>query len=180
MPTKIPQDVTREDKLVGPLTLRQFLYILGAAGLIFIAYQYYALQYLYFIAFILISLLIALLALALAFAQINGRPFGVFLLNVLHFLLGDRSLIWHKESRDVVTAIKVHATDLKDTKTELQERKSGKQIKMQIEQLANVLDTGGTMKPDISVTTSTISNLNASPAPSAEPVDVEDVLKDVD
>jgi hypothetical protein len=80
----------------------------------------------------------------------------------------------------VVTAIKVHATDLKDTKTELQERKSGKQIKMQIEQLANVLDTGGTIKPDISVTTSAISNLNASPAPSAEPVDIEDVLKDVD
>ncbi|MBU2634752.1 MAG: PrgI family protein, partial [Nanoarchaeota archaeon] len=48
MRIKIPQGVTKEDKLVGPLTLKQFLYVLGGASVIFIAYQYYARAFLYF------------------------------------------------------------------------------------------------------------------------------------
>ncbi|MFA5010120.1 MAG: PrgI family protein [Patescibacteria group bacterium] len=180
MGAKIPQDVTREDKLVGPLTLKQFLYILGAAGIDFIVYQSYALGYLYFPEFLLLAVIVTLFSLALAFMNVNGRPFGVFLLNLLHFSTTGHNLAWYKEPRDVVAAIKIKASDLKDTKTEIQERQSGKQIKMQIEQLASVLDTGGTIEQNNTSVTAPISNLNASSAPTIETEDVEDVLADVD
>jgi hypothetical protein len=178
MAAKIPQDGTRGDKLVGPLTLRQFLYVLGGAAAIFIAYQYYALRYLYFIEFALIVALTGPLAIALAFAQVNGRPFGVFLLSLLHFLTTPKSYSWHKEPRDILPAVKVSATDIKDTRAEIQERKSGKEFKMQLEKLASILDMGGTINQDnADAVTTQVSNLPAA-QPAAAPLDVEDVLAD--
>ena len=179
MAAKIPQDVTREDKLVGPLTLRQFLYVLGGASVIFIAYQYYALNYLYFVEFILIAFIIGPAALALAFAQINGRPFGVFLINLFRFATLSKTYHWRKEPRDLLPAVKVSADDLKDTRTELQERKDGKEFKMQIEKLAYLLDTGGTMSPENEdAITTQVANLQTNQTVIPQPENVEDVLID--
>ena len=47
MAVKIPQNIDKEDKLVGPLTLKQFLYVLGGAGVTFIAYQGYVQYFLF-------------------------------------------------------------------------------------------------------------------------------------
>lgn len=177
MTTKVPQDVTREDKLVGPLTLKQFLYVLGMAGVLFILYQYYVDGILYFIEFLPLAFITAFLGISLAFVQINGRPFGVFLLNLLHFWTTGHKRLWHKEPRQLVAAIKVAASDIKDTKTELADRKSGKAVKMQIEHLAHILDTGGTMTEGKNEVMSSDVNTFSSAAPAnTEPTDVEDVL----
>src|SRR3990172_5982558 len=102
MAAKIPQDVTREDRLIGPLTLKQFLYVLGGAALVFIAYQYYTRKYLYFTEFVLISLVAVALSVSLAFIQINGRPFGLFALQLWHFWTSPKQAVWHKEPRQLV------------------------------------------------------------------------------
>jgi hypothetical protein len=176
MPAKVPQDVTREDKLIGPLTLKQFLYLLGGGSIIFIAYQ----SLLSWFLFIVISLFAGGLALMLAFGNINGRPFGVFLINLFHFITGTKNLLWHKEPRAEVETIKVSATDIKDTKTELVDRKSGKELKMQIDQLAHILDAGGTINREKEESMTTSINTFTPPPTKTEPTDVEDVLKDVD
>ncbi|MFH0905528.1 MAG: PrgI family protein [bacterium] len=182
MSAKIPQNVTKEDRIVGPLTLKQFLYALGGGLLIFIAYRYYALQYLYFIEFTIISFVIASFTLALAFAQINGRPFGVFLLTAFHFLNTPKTRNWHKEPLQEVAPIKVKAIDIKNTRAEMEERQAGKRVKMQIEQLAHVLDTGGTMNQDnddiVTVQTSHLSK--TAPQFSGADTGVEDLWKDLD
>ncbi len=116
----------------------------------------------------------------LAFGNINGRPFGLFLTNLLHFTTSAKNLIWHKEPREKVGAIKVKATDLKDTKTELADRRSGKQVKMQIEQLAHILDTGGTINREQEESMTTSINTFTPPPIKTEPADIEDVLKDVE
>ncbi|PIR99089.1 hypothetical protein COT87_01310 [Candidatus Collierbacteria bacterium CG10_big_fil_rev_8_21_14_0_10_44_9] len=178
MPAKIPQDVTREDRLVGPLTLKQFLYVLAGASIIFIAYQYYALQYLYLIEFAVISLIVGSFTIAFAFSKVNGQPFGIFIANLFKFWLADKQRIWHKEPREKVATIKVSAEDLKDTKSELQERKQGKEVQSQLEKLSRVLDAGGTIKPEYQdVITTQVNNLNPSPSAVNETgLDVEDVL----
>jgi len=183
MGAKIPQNVTREDKLVGPLTLKQFLYVLGGVSIVFIAYQYYARMYLYFAEFAVISFFVAALTLALAFASINGRPFGLFAIHLFQFLTSQRDRVWQKEPRYILDTIKVKADDIKDTKSEIEERKqSGKDFKTQLEKLAGILDSGGTMSADYQdAITNQISNL-----PSAEnkldenQLGVEDVLSEVD
>ena len=178
MATKIPQDVTREDRLVGPLTLKQFLYVLGGASIIFIAYQYYALQYLFFIEFAVISIIAGTISIAFAFVKVNGRPFGLFAANAMKFWTNPKLRTWHKEPREATPAITAHGTDVKDTKTEIAERHSGKEFQTQREKLSHLLDTGGTMKlEDADAVTSHITNLNASPSPINEAgLDVEDVL----
>jgi hypothetical protein len=47
MPEKfiVPQFIDNEDKILGPLTVRQFLILLGAAVLLFILYKIFATLY---------------------------------------------------------------------------------------------------------------------------------------
>ncbi len=176
MAVKIPQDVTREDKLIGPLTLKQFLYLLGGGSIVFITYQ----STLSWFLFVVISLLAGILALMLAFGNINGRPFGVFLLNLFHFITTSKRLAWHKEPREKVNAIEVEDINIKDTKTELADRRSGKELKMQIDQLAHILNTGGTMNQEQEGFMSASINAFTPPLIKTELTDVEDVLADVD
>jgi hypothetical protein len=36
----VPQFIEVEDKIFGPLTLKQFLYVIGGAGIVFIMYAF--------------------------------------------------------------------------------------------------------------------------------------------
>ena len=183
MAVKIPQNVLIEDKLVGPLTLKQFLYLLGGGSIIFIAYQYYAKFYLYLIEFVLISLVAAFLTIAFAFAKVNGRPFSIFVQNLFKFIFVPKVRSWHKEPRHYVKAIKIKADDIKTTKEELHERKKPGEFKTQIEKLANILDTGGRINEnDADAITTQVANIEA-PTQVSEPekaLGVEDVLKDTE
>ena len=183
MTAKIPQNVTIEDKLVGPLTLKQFLYLLGSAAIVFIAYQYFSRAYLYFIEFLIISAVAVMLGVMLAFGKINGRPFGVFLINLFKFIFLPKTRAWVKEPRKYVKAIRVRAKDIKSTKEEIEERKSDTEFKSQIEKLANILDTGGKMGvQDSDAITTQIAHIPTSQG-EAEPeqnLGVEDVLEDVE
>ena len=67
---QVPQFIEVEDKVVGPLTLKQFMYLAGGAGMAFVAYRFLPL----FIAIFVIPA-IAGLSLALAFYKVNNKPF---------------------------------------------------------------------------------------------------------
>lgn len=179
MSAKIPQNVLIEDKLVGPLTLKQFLYVLGGGGIIFIAYQYYIRLYLYFIEFVIISLIVGLLTIAFAFIKINGRPFVVFVQNLIKFTFTPKIRHWKKESRKRVKAIKVSAADIKSTKDEIKERQSPGEFKTQIEKLATILDTGGRInEQDADAITTQIVSIDAPTTEPEQDLEVEDIFKD--
>jgi len=176
---KIPQGVTKEDKLVGPLTLKQFLYVLGGASVLFIAYRYYSLQYLYLIEFVIISFVVGTLTIALAFAKVNGRAFVIFLATLFRFIFVPKTRSWYKEPRELLPTIKARATDIKDTKSEIEERQDNQKFQMQIEKLASILDTGGTISPSAQdAITDQITNL-AQPKSKIEEakLGVEDILE---
>lgn len=181
-PAKIPQDVTREDKLVGPLTLRQFLTILLGSGIIYASYQGFVGGYLFAYEFVIITLIVGTFTIGLSFVKVNGRPFGVFLSNLVHYIKIPKRWGWQKEDREFVKPMKISTVDTKDTRTEVAERKSGKVVKMQIEQLASVLDTGGTIKQDHDdIVISQTSALPATnPTVKYDPSSVEDIFSDSD
>lgn len=175
MSAKIPQDVTREDRLIGPLTLRQFLFVLGGGSVIFIAYQYYSLRYLYLIEFALISFIFGTLALAFAFAKINGLPFGAFMSHLFEFLLSPKRRRWAKEDEEVLTiADSTLPTQIKNS----DEQKDKTTNESQLELLAKVLDTGGKMDEN-TANANRIGTISADTTTVAEPV-VEDVLEDTE
>lgn len=96
MQFEVPQFIEIEDKIFGPLTWRQFLYIGGGIGGIIVLYVL-----LPFIFAVLIGLPIAALSFALAFYPINNRPFSFFVEAIYNYFLNTRLYLWRRE-KDVV------------------------------------------------------------------------------
>jgi PrgI family protein len=93
---EVPQFIEIEDKIFGPLTWRQFLYLgggLGASIVIFLLLP--------FVFFLFLGLPIALLAGALAFYPVNNRPFSYFLEAVINYFTGQRLYLWRKKEEAV-------------------------------------------------------------------------------
>lgn len=100
----VPQFIDIEDRIFGPFTLKQFIYVLGAIGTAFIFYSLFPL----FIA-ILFIVPISGLALLLAFYQHNGRPFALVLQSALKYLLSGKLYLWRKEK---TPSAKLQKTDI--------------------------------------------------------------------
>lgn len=94
MEYQVPQFIEVEDKIFGPLTWKQFIYLGGGIGLAVIAFLYFPL----FIAF-LIGLPVMALAGALAFYKVNERSFVEILGAGFNFYTKDRLYLWRKEDK---------------------------------------------------------------------------------
>lgn len=91
---QVPQFIEVEDKIVGPFTLKQFIYLAGGAGIIFIIWRALPL----FLAIIPI-VLVASLSLALAFYKVNNRPFINILESIFTYFISSKLYLWKKTPR---------------------------------------------------------------------------------
>lgn len=91
MEYQVPQFIEVENKIVGPLTLAQFIYIAGAGGLCVLFFFYLPA----FIAFILSALVVGFAG-ALAFYKVNGKPFIEVLEAGFEYYTGAKFFLWHK------------------------------------------------------------------------------------
>jgi len=91
MKYQVPQFIDVEDKIFGPLTFKQFVYLAGGAGLAFTLYSIFPL----FVAIIFI-VPIAVLAVALAFYRVNNKPFIFVLGSAIKYFMGSKLYIWKK------------------------------------------------------------------------------------
>ncbi len=92
MRAKVPKFIDIEDKIVGPLTLKQFLYFLAGGIFIFIIWFVVKLG-----AFIIIAILTAVLCLALAFYRPYGQPLIKAIRNMFVFFIKPKLYIWKKD-----------------------------------------------------------------------------------
>jgi hypothetical protein len=101
-----PQFIDIEDRIFGPLTLKQFIYLAGSAGLAFLFYRTLP----FILALWLIIPTIGL-GLALAFFKFNNKPF-IFLLEALfRYSIHRKLYLWRKgESAPTETKTKVAQT----------------------------------------------------------------------
>lgn len=86
---QVPQFINIEDRIIGPLTLKQFLYLLGAAGVGIVGWSF-----LYFPLFVIFAVPPAGLFVALAFLKINERPLPTVIFNAIGYYLKPRLYIW--------------------------------------------------------------------------------------
>jgi len=93
---QVPQFIEVEDKIFGPLTFKQFVYVAGGVGLCVVFFIFLP----KFLA-ILISLPIALLAGALAFYKVNEKPFINVVEAFFNYSLTNKLYIWKKEEKKV-------------------------------------------------------------------------------
>lgn len=87
---KVPQDVEAEDKLIGPFSFRQFIYLIIVAMSIGIAYALAQL----FILLVVIPLPVILLFGALALPLRKDQPMEIYLAAMVSFYLKPRRRLW--------------------------------------------------------------------------------------
>lgn len=88
----LPQFIEVEDKIIGPLTLKQFLF-LAMGGLLLVFVWFFFKLWL----FILIVLPIAAIAASFAFLKVSGLSFGKFLSAFVNYHLKPRLYVWKKK-----------------------------------------------------------------------------------
>lgn len=86
---RVPQFIDVEDKLFGPLTFKQFVYLAGGGGLIYFLWKALPI----YISIFLI-LIIATLSVSLAFYKVNNRPFIFYLESIFTYLFSNRVYVW--------------------------------------------------------------------------------------
>jgi hypothetical protein len=89
MQFKVPQFIDVEDKLFGPFTFKQFAYIVGGGGLVFIIYKVLPL---WIAIFFIIP--VAILSALLVFYKINEKPFIFYLEAGFNYLFSSKLYIW--------------------------------------------------------------------------------------
>ena len=89
---QMPQFIDVEDKIFGPLTLKQFIYLAGGASVGVVAVLFLGV----FLG-LLVSSPIIILAAALAFYRINNRPFVHILESAFKYAMKDKLYIWSKK-----------------------------------------------------------------------------------
>lgn len=94
MQYQVPQFIEIEDKIFGPLTFKQFLYVGGGAAIGFIIWT--ALPKVFAI---LIGAPIVGFFMAAAFYQVNGRPFLSFIEGALRYSMSSKLYIWKKTEK---------------------------------------------------------------------------------
>ena len=92
MQFQVPQFIEVEDKIVGPLTFKQFVFIAGGLGMAYVVFRILPL-------ILAAPLIVAILgfAAALAFLEINGRPFLLALENGFYYFLHPKLYLWNNE-----------------------------------------------------------------------------------
>ena len=91
---QVPQFIEVEDKIFGPLTVSQFIYLAGGFG--FLGAMWLMLPVW---AALLVGGPVAALGVALAFLEINNRPLVVVLEHAFMYFLADKLYIWNKRAK---------------------------------------------------------------------------------
>ena len=133
---KVPQDVEAEDKLLGPFSFRQFIYLMIAAGLIGLGY---ALSIILLpLALIPTPFVIILLALALPLKK--DQPMETYLLALVSFyFLKPRKRLWQP---DGITSL-VEITAPKEIEPERAKSISAEEARDKLGFLTDIIDSRG-------------------------------------
>lgn len=86
----VPQFINVENKVIGPITVRQFLIFAGALVILAILYSL-----LYFTYFVVVGSIVIIIAAIFAFAKVNGTQFHFFFLNIIQTSKKPRTRVWN-------------------------------------------------------------------------------------
>ena len=94
MQFQVPQFIETEDKVIGPFSIRQFIYIGVGAGICAMFYFMFATW-----LWMIFSIVIMGAAGAFAFIKIDGRPFINIVLSAFSFYWKPQTYLWRSEQQ---------------------------------------------------------------------------------
>ena len=134
---KVIQDIEAEDKLLGPLTLKQFIFAIISAGFIFVAFMIVSKTGLIYLAIPFLPFIIVSGVLAAPLSK--DQPTDLWLAARIRFLLKPRKRIWDQSGIKELVTITVPKKEIK----QLTKNLSQGEVKSRLEALADTLDSRG-------------------------------------
>ncbi len=96
---QVPQFIEVEDKIFGPLTLKQFIYLAGGGGLCLLMFSFLPLY-----LTVLLGIPVMALSGGMAFFSINGRPLIHALEHAFGYFTGSKLYLWKQRQQTQHTA----------------------------------------------------------------------------
>ncbi len=156
---KVPQDVEADDKLIGPFSFRQFVYLMISGGLIAVAFVLFQI----FPVLVIIPIPFILFLWALALPLKKDQPMETYLSAVVDFYLKPQKRVWMPGQTDATITVTA-PKKVEDARTkDLSQEEASHRLSF----LANIVDTEGHAIKD--------SNLN--PDFVAETADTQDMFE---
>lgn len=146
---KVPQDVEAEDKLLGPFSFRQFVYLIIAGGAAFIAWLMWNISS--FLVIIPIPIIIFFVVLALPLRK--DQPMEIYLIAVLQFLFKPKQRLWKPDG--IISLVQLTLPQVKEVQRikDLTENEAISRLSY----LADVMDTRGWASRGVSPAAGTAS-----------------------
>lgn len=146
----VPQFIENEDKILGPLTVRQFGILFVGGVLIFIVYKIFD-----FTLFLFSAIIITASIGTLAFLKVNGRPVHFFIFNVGQTMQRPSLRVWKRDvNRASVRALRAQKAERllviqheKEDGAGHTARKS-RISEQRLSEIALLVDTGGAYHAD--------------------------------
>ncbi len=137
----VPQFLDVEPKILGPITLRQFLIMVGVIVAEFLVYRIF----LSLIPMLAVGLPIAALGGAFAFGKVNGQPLHFIVLNLVQYIKKPTRRVWDKTLSD--NDLRVYLKKEAPPEPEVKIRKAPLESS-RLAELTLVVNTGGVYKGD--------------------------------
>jgi hypothetical protein len=130
---QLPQFINVEDKVFGPFSFKQFLYLGGSAGIGYVLYTLLPL-----VVAIPLIVAVASLGLALAFYKVNSRPFIFLIQAFIKYLFKTKIYLWRKRPAKKITTATQQLTE--EEMREQQQRQADPGSQSKLKELAWSLD----------------------------------------
>src|SRR3989344_2175168 len=113
-----PQFIEEKAKIVGPFTLKQFLFLVMGGGISFASFYVFT-----FFFWILITMFAAAISVPLAFIKINGQPMEKVILRGFGYFWKPRIYTWKRtDSETIIDTSAIDAIARKRDMAALQEK----------------------------------------------------------
>ena len=132
---KVPQDVEADDKLLGPFTFRQFIYLIIVAMAIALAWGLAQL----FVGLAIIPLPIIIFFGALALPLRKDQPMEIYMAAMVSFYLKPRNRLWDPEGIESVIEISAPKVVEEQRTKDLSQTEAAQRLSY----LADIVDSGG-------------------------------------
>jgi hypothetical protein len=96
MQFQVPQFIETEEKIIGPLTLKQFFFLAGAGAISFLCFYIFK-----FWLWLIITGILGTVAFSLAFIKYHGRPLPVIVMAAFEYFWKPRFYLWKKTEEKI-------------------------------------------------------------------------------
>ncbi len=163
---KVPQDVEAEDKLIGPFSFRQFVYLMVAVGAGFLAFVLSGIA----IPLAFIPAPVCLFFLVLALPLRKDQPTEIYFAALIKYAFKPRVRVWKADGEQPLVEISNPTTDDAPKTKDL----AGDEVSRRLSFLANLSDTRGWSTRGIGAPP--VNNTNLTDGFANEAANVEDVM----